>query len=301
MAYFAPAMGLRRYTYIERSRDCEVIASQIEAWGFLPIDIESNGFYAYFDKVCLIQISTREADYIIDPLRARDMEWLGRLLRDERILKILHGGDYDIRSFKRDYKYEFSHVFDTMIAARILGIPHLGLAALLKEGFGVDLDKGPQRFNWGTRPLPIKCLRYAQQDTAYLYRLYKQLQKGLKDRNVMDRAEHEFEHLCQVPPIHKIFDPMGYHKIRGVKALNGSRKALIQALYEWRERQAIARDLPPFRLMTNDTLMRLMEVLPVTVEKFRIIKGVPRNFRSEDTLAVLSLIEQHHAAITDSN
>ncbi|MDE2141573.1 MAG: ribonuclease D, partial [Elusimicrobia bacterium] len=103
----------------------------------LAFDTESNGFYAYREKVCLVQISSPTDDYIVDPIAIPDISALGPLFADPNIEKLFHAGEYDVLCLKRDYGFTFSNLFDTMIAARVLGIKELGLAAAIERQFGI--------------------------------------------------------------------------------------------------------------------------------------------------------------------
>ncbi|MEC9277824.1 MAG: ribonuclease D, partial [Chloroflexota bacterium] len=109
----------------------------IQPW--IGIDIEGNGFFRYPERVCLIQISIGQTPYLIDPLDVEDMSPLGEVLSDASVTKILHSGDYDIRSLHRDYGFQFENVFDTSIAAGFLGSKRLGLDAILKEYLDVEV------------------------------------------------------------------------------------------------------------------------------------------------------------------
>src|SRR5690606_29531 len=131
-------------------------------------DTESNSLYAYRERVCLIQLSTRSRDYILDPLIIVDMSPLAPLLADPGVEKVFHAAEYDLICLHRDYGFIVNNLFDTMVAARICGYKAIGLGSLLSEFLGVELDKRHQRDDWGERPLPPDSLRYAQMDTHYL-------------------------------------------------------------------------------------------------------------------------------------
>jgi len=136
----------------------------------IAVDTESDSLYSYFEKVCLIQFSTSQTDYLLDPLNV-DIAPLADLFADPSIEKIFHAAEYDILSLKRDYNFTFVNLFDTMLAARILGWKRYGLGSILEEQFEVKLDKRFQRYNWGQRPLSRQALDYARLDTHYLLRL----------------------------------------------------------------------------------------------------------------------------------
>ncbi|HUM63014.1 MAG TPA: ribonuclease D, partial [Anaerolineaceae bacterium] len=143
----------------------------ITAEPLLAIDTESNSLYAYRERVCLVQVSTPQTDYLVDPLALTDLSALGSLFADSRRQKIFHAAEYDILCLKRDYNFTFNNIFDTMIAARILSYPQVGLGNLLSAWFGIELEKKYQRADWGKRPLPQAMLDYARMDTHYLFDL----------------------------------------------------------------------------------------------------------------------------------
>src|SRR5688572_7298251 len=133
----------------------------------LAVDTESNSLFAYHERVCLIQLSTDKRDYLVDPLRIQNkanLNFLGDIFADPRIEKVLHAAEYDVMTVRRDYGFSFSNLFDTMIAARVLGLERVGLAPMLEERFGIQANKKHQRANWGRRPLTPDMLRYAQMD-----------------------------------------------------------------------------------------------------------------------------------------
>ena len=143
------------YKSITTSTDLEKFVNEAMTHPWVGIDIEGNGFFRYPERVCLIQISLGDMPYIIDPLAIDNMDPLGFLLNDMDVVKILHSGDYDIRSLNRDYGFTFKNIFDTSISAAFLGSPKLGLDAILKEYINVVVskDKNLQRSEWTNRPL----------------------------------------------------------------------------------------------------------------------------------------------------
>ena len=119
----------------------------------IGVDTEADSFHAFKEKVCLVQLSDLENDYIVDPLKVSDMSPLAPIMADPNTVKVLHGADYDIVSLKRDFGYQFDNVFDTMISAQFLGFDKVGLADLIKRFFGHTIDKQYQRHDWAKRPL----------------------------------------------------------------------------------------------------------------------------------------------------
>ena len=173
------ATKLRTPVLITRFAELTDLVDHLTRQPVVAVDTESNSLYAYREQVCLIQFSTPREDYLVDPLAIRDLSLLGPLFADPKIEKIFHAAEYDLICLERDFEFRFANLFDTMMAARILGREELGLGALLEQEFGVVLDKRYQRANWGQRPLPADLLAYARLDTHYLIQLRQRLHDEL--------------------------------------------------------------------------------------------------------------------------
>lgn len=228
----------------------------------LALDTESDSLYRYFHKVCLIQISTSTTDYLLDPLRLTDLQPLGRFLADPGIEKVLHAAENDILLLKRDFGFAFRHVFDTMLAARILGRRSVGLAALLGECFGVALDKRAQLTDWGRRPLTRQQLNYARLDSRYLLPLADLLTQELKTRRRWREAQEAFAGLPDLTYVEKPFDPDGFWRSKVARDLQGDELAVFRQLYLWRDQQARALDQPAFKVLTDEALGQLSRRQP---------------------------------------
>jgi ribonuclease D len=228
----------------------------------LALDTESDSLYRYFFKVGLIQVSTPAADYLVDPLRLPDLAPLGGLMADPAVEKVFHAAENDILMLKRDFGFSFANVFDTMLAARILGWRQVSLAALLTQHFGVTLDKRAQLTDWGHRPLDAAQLSYARLDTHYLLPLRDLLLAELGQRRRWREAQDAFAALPRVTFVEKPFDPDGYWRIKGARDLRGSELAVLRQLYLWRDEQARKLDRPPFKVLADDRLLDLSRRQP---------------------------------------
>ena len=153
-------------TFVADPGGLAALVERVRAEPVVAVDTESNSFHVYRERICLIQLSTRAEDFIVDPL-AVDVEPLGAVLCDGRET-VFHGADYDIRCMKREYGWALPRLFDTMAAARRLGRSGLGLSALVESQFGVRLSKAHQRSDWGRRPLTREQIAYAALDTHFL-------------------------------------------------------------------------------------------------------------------------------------
>jgi len=243
-----------RYRFLQQAADIRAYLSTLTSHGAIALDLEADSLYSYPEKVCLVQVSTPDDNVILDPLHgAEGMPGLAPLLADREILKVLHGGDYDVRLLKKEFGFELHNLADTMIGAQLLGRQRVGLADLLQEELGVEADKRYQRANWSRRPLPEDMLHYASLDTAYLLPLWRQLSDQLSLLGRLDWAREEFELLEQATPPEE--RPPSCFDIKGAHHLLPRQRAALQALLEVREETAKAWGRPPFKVVTNQVLL----------------------------------------------
>ncbi len=210
---------LPRPELIRHTRDLRALVDRLKDEPLLAVDTESNSLYAYYEQVCLVQLSTRQQDIIVDPLAVDDMSPLGDLLADPAIEIVFHAAEYDVITLKRDFGYSFTNLFDTMLAARVCGWPKIGLGSLLEAQFGVHVKKKYQRADWSRRPLPAEQLQYAQMDTHYLPNLRDRLEAELIEMGRLEEARETFAALEELPPTEHHFDPNGFWRIHAVRDL----------------------------------------------------------------------------------
>lgn len=273
-------------------------------WGepALAVDTESNSLYAYRERVCLIQISVPDADYLVDPLALHDLSGLEPLLADPDILKVLHGADYDLSMLQRDFGFRLANLFDTMWASRILGWPAHGLAALLESHFDVHLNKKYQRANWGLRPLPPEQLDYARLDTHFLLPLQEIQAQELEATGRWPQAQHRFSELAETEWESKGFDANGFWRLSGARDLDDMGRGVLRSVYLFREKQAEAKDRPPFKVLSNKAMLALSTERPPDLGALRRVKGVPAwlvRRRGRDLLAAVRQGKRHPLAWAD--
>ncbi|MGB7338662.1 MAG: ribonuclease D, partial [Phototrophicaceae bacterium] len=179
-------------TYVDTPQALQQMLDTIAGSAEIAVDTESNNMYAYRGQVCLIQLSNRDHDYIIDPLAIDDLQPLAPLFADETIEKIFHAAEYDLLCLKRDFDFDIYNLFDTMAAARLVGAKKFGLGDLLNSYFEIEVDKSHQRDDWGKRPLPKDSLTYAQMDTHYLHELRDNLKASLEKMGRIAEAQEVF-------------------------------------------------------------------------------------------------------------
>lgn len=259
----------------------------------LAVDSESNSYYAYRPRICLIQISANNKDFILDPLSLKDLTGLGRILSDPSVEKIIHAAENDIIGFKRDYRFRTVNIFDTSLACRLLGRKKLGLATTLSENFGITMDKKYQRCNWEKRPLDPEQLYYAQQDTHFLIKLRDQLHSQLVKHNLLHQAKQNFARLEGIrvrPP--REWDPDGHLRLRGAEKLSQTSLGVLEELFAYREHLARKTNKAPFRIMNNEFMVRLSKVMPESKDDLLRVKGLPSRFRGKEAASLLRLIKK---------
>jgi ribonuclease D len=279
-----------RLVLIDKPARLVSMAIDLERYPSISIDTESNSLYVYREQVCLVQISTPDHDYLIDTLAVQDLSPLAGIFADPKREKVFHASEYDVICIKRDYGFEFSNLFDTMIAARILGEPAIGLASLLKSRLDIDLDKKYQRANWGIRPLPKAMLDYAGQDSRYLFQLRIILEQELREKNLMQLAQEDFRLACAVPAHAANPNHNGCWKVAGSAHINPQEAAILQELCEFREKEAMRQNLPPFKILSNEILVHLSQLHPQTISDMVEVKGMNERAQRKYGEALLAAI-----------
>jgi ribonuclease D len=280
------------YEWIESLPPLERAGRILGRAEIIGVDLEADSMHHYFEKVCLLQMATDSASYIIDPLTLRDLSTLRPVFSNPRIRKVFHGADYDVRSLYRDFEFEVENLFDTQLACRFLGLRESGLEALLRNRFHVELNKKYQRADWSQRPLSPEMLEYAAMDGRYLIPLARMLEKELQEKSRLSWVEEECRFLSKVrftPPSH---DPL-YLRVKGAFRLDPRSLAVLEALLKFRETQAQKSDLPPFKVLGNESLLELAIQKPLLLEELE--KGKILSRKQIDRHGTHLLREIHRA------
>lgn len=223
----------------------------------IALDTEADSLHCYFEKLCLIQISTETENFLVDPLSGVPLQPLFDFLSDRRI--VFHGADYDLRLLRRAGSFEVDGIFDTMIAARLCGLAELGLAALVEKFAGVKLSKASQKANWAIRPLSEQMLEYAVSDTRYLLQIAAILEKQLEDLGRLDWFAESRDRMVASTREVRERDENKVWRINGSAALSPRAQAVLRVLWFWRDSEARAWDRPPFHVMGNEDLVRVAD------------------------------------------
>ena len=244
--------------------------SALQGKAAVGVDTESNSLFAYREQVCLLQLSSCEQDFMVDPFPLDGMAELGQIFADPATQKIFHAGDYDIACLKRDYGYEFQNLFDTMLAAATLGEANLGLGGMLEKYLGVLVDKKYQRADWGKRPIKPEMLEYAQNDSHYLIPLRDKLQEALIQAGKLDLLLEDSRNLARTPSANPSPEASVWH-FRGANELKPIQLSLLQALMLMREDLAENLDRPVFKVLGDASLIDLAKVQPHHIEELDLL------------------------------
>lgn len=261
--------------FLDSPEAADQFLSSIQSTGVVAIDTEGASFHRYVDRIYLLQLSTDAHHAILDPLKVSSPSRLGTLLESREVEVVFHDADYDLRLLHQDYGWRVNNIFDTRIAAQLLGIKAFGLAALLDSYFGVKLDKKHQRADWSMRPLTRDMLDYAAQDTMHLLGLRQQLRDSLERKGRWHWAKEEF---ARLEGTQWEADDTGssFLRLKGARDLTRRELALLRELVTWRDMVAKGIDRSTFRVVTNDVLLEMSRRSPRSMDDLRSIKGIGR-------------------------
>jgi len=244
------------YTYIDNVEGLARLTEELSAALRVGLDTEADSLHHYFEKVCLIQLSFSGANYVVDPLAGFSLtEFLEVLSRKEMILQ---GADYDLRMLKKSFGFRpKAPVFDTMLAAQVLGYEKIGLAALAERFCGVLLSKAGQKSDWARRPLSAKQLDYASDDTKYLETIADTLTWNLQESGRVAWHRQCCERVVETSGLEAKNDEKEAWRIKGSYGLTPKELAFVRELWKWRDEEARRRDRPPFMILLNENLIEL--------------------------------------------
>ena len=228
----------------------------------IAIDTEADSLHCYREKLCLVQIEVpgQESGSLLDPLAGFPLAPFFDVLRGKKL--VLHGADYDLRLFKRTGDFVPSEIFDTMIAARLVGRREFSLAALVKHEFGVEMTKGSQKANWARRPLTAQMMTYARNDTRYLFEIADRLSAELEAKGRMNWFLQSCQRLLEnVAGAEVEKSREESWRIAGSGTFRGRAAALLRELWRWRDAEAAAADRPAFHVLRNEELLTTAKTL----------------------------------------
>ena len=283
------------WQWIDTAAELEALVQRLRAQPRFALDTESNSMHAYRERICLVQVSLPEHDVLVDAL-AVDLRPLGPVLADPSIEKVMHGADYDILCFKRELGLSFAGLYDTMLAARVLGWAAYGLGPILHERYGFVANKRMQRFDWGRRPLPEAALDYARHDTRFLLDLQQQQLQALREAEREDELRHACLRQARVEPRPTRAEVLGMWRIKGARELPPQGRAVLRALHGMREAVAEELDRPVFQVMSDALMLSLARRPPGDARGLEGLRGLHPVLRGRGRARVLEAIEAGRAA-----
>jgi ribonuclease D len=277
--------------YLDTTDVVDTFLASIGDTKILALDTEGASFHRFVDRIYLLQVSTRERTAILDPIPIGRPARLGALLEDRAVEIVFHDADYDLRLLHQDYRWNVRNIFDTRVAAQLLGLKAFGLAALLERFFGVKLDKKHQRADWSMRPLTQGMLDYAAQDTIHLLELRDRLKAELERLSRWDWAREEFALLegTKWPDD----DPANaFLRIKGARDLTRRELAVFREVVHWRDSVARALDRATFRVVGNEQLLEAARRKPASDDALAAIRGMPRGILESRGREILDAVQR---------
>ncbi len=250
------------------------VAQRLASPARLALDCEAAGYHRYSDRLCLVQLSGPRDTWLVDALAFDASDLLRSPLEDPGREIIMHGASYDLRLLSRDLGIRVRGVFDTQVAAALLGESALGLSALLERFLGVHLPKKYQRADWAMRPLPAEMLEYAAADTRHLSALADILRARLEEKGRFAWASEEFRWLERTASRCEDPDPDPATNMRNARHLAPRALQRLRALWTWRDEVARRRDRAPFRVAADNVLLQLAESPPRSIGELGRRRGL---------------------------
>ena len=280
-------------SYLDTAAAVDDFMTSIAHAGIIALDTEGASFHRFVDRIYLLQLSTTERSAIIDPLGMDAPPRLGDMLEDPSVEVIFHDADYDLRLLHQDYGWHVRNIFDTRIAAQLLGLRAFGLAALLERYFNVKLEKKHQRADWSMRPLTQDMLDYAAQDTRYLIKLRNRMRAELEQAGRWPWAEEEFQRLEGTRwPDEEV---AAFLRMKGARDLSRRELAVLRELVPWRDTVAKELDRATFRVMSNDVLLEVARITDPTRDTLAAIRGMPRSLLERRGDEIIGAVRRGHA------
>ncbi len=252
------------YQFITSDGDLESVCQDLGREKIMGVDLEADSMHSFTEKICLIQIFGGGRAYLVDPFEISDFSPFSRILENPDIIKIFHGSDFDVRSLDRELSVEIKNLFDTEIACRFLNIKERGLGALLKAYFNVYVDKKFQKVDWSRRPLQEDMIAYSVGDVANLIELHDRLRAQLDKIGRVAWAEEEFEAQSKVRYESNHQLPL-FKRFKGAGKMDNRSLAVLENLLQVRLEIARKKDLPLFKIISNQSIMEMALEKPGSV------------------------------------
>jgi ribonuclease D len=272
---------------IDTEEKLQALLPSLEATPWMALDTEADSLHAYPEKLCLLQISSEGIEALIDPLAAIDLKPLLKIFHDHQLL--MHGADYDLRLFRKTFDFVPTRIFDTMLAARLVGCREFGLGNLVHQFLGVKLEKGPQKADWARRPLTPRMEEYARNDTRFLKRIADILRDKLKEKGRLAWHEESCKKLIEECAVIKKPDPEMVWRVKGSFQLSPDALAVVRELWHWREKEAISANKPPYFILQPELMVA---IAIAAVQDKRYEELYPRRFSPRRQMALTKAVQR---------
>ena len=276
--------------YIDTASELEGLCGALHNADWIALDTEFLREKTYYPKLCLLQIATPDSVACIDPLALDDLSPLLDIIYNERITKVMHSGRQDMEIFFHLRGSLPAPVFDTQIAALLLGYPEqVGYANLVKAVIGVELDKLHTRADWSLRPLSAEQLQYAADDVIYLVELYRQMTARLAELGRLEWLAEDFAAMVE-PALYDNPPEQAWLKVKGGNRLHGNSLAILQALAQWRETTARKKDRPKGWILRDDALIDIARHKPGSLAALGKIRGLSEGLLRNSGNKIVELV-----------
>lgn len=278
--------------FIDTRADLDIFCSEIRGAPWVALDTEFIREKTYYPQLCLIQLATDRFIACIDPLTLPDLSPLHEVLNDPEVVKVVHAAHQDLEILLQETGRVPAPVFDTQVAASLLGHgDQIGYAKLVQTVLGVTLEKGLARTDWALRPLEPEQLSYAADDVRYLAQAYPLIMKALQEKGRLAWLEDDFRALAD--PGRYQPDPDGaWRRIKGVQQLKPRQLAVLQQLAAWREREAMARNKPRRWILQDEILTELARRQPADLRALGKVRGLEERAVTRHGNELLALIRE---------
>jgi ribonuclease D len=279
---------------VDTEEELSAFLERLQDAAWVAVDTEADSLHAYPEKLCLIQISTAAEDRLIDPLASLELLPLLKALSAHEL--IMHGADYDLRLLRKHHAFVPGSIFDTMLAARLLGIRQFSLGDLVEKHLGVKLEKGPQKANWALRPLSLKMEHYARNDTHHLKPLADRLRMELDQKARLDWHKESCARLISDCTHERPSNPDSGWRLKGSHLLSGRALATLRELWHWREKEAIRANRPPFFVLSHDALVAISSSAAGGHSYLHLL---PRHFSERRSQGLVAAVEKGLAILAE--
>src|SRR4051794_27682973 len=280
------------YAYIDTDAGLRDVVERLKGEPLIGADTEAAGYHRYFDRLSLVQLSSRARNYLIDPQAVTDLSPLGDLFGSAAVEKVFHDADYDLRILDRDAGLSLANLFDTQVAAAFLGERSLGLGNIAEKYLGLKLPKEHQRADWGERPLTEGMKEYAATDTAHLPALRDRLRDALVEKGRLHWAEEEFRRREQTRWEGPDESREAWMKVKGARDLPPRGMAVLRELYAWREGVARELDRATFRVLGNQSLIAMSLAPPKGTSALKDVGGLSEGLAQRRGREIMAAVER---------